>query len=385
LSIQALSKSWDEVDDETKLFCKTVYDRELVKYYKETKEYIELYGKAVFDSQKKVYKKRASQEDDAIASTKSDSSKKPASKKEKNDASSSSSQWKQSCEYTAYLQMNPYSHPSRKDFNGYNLGTASHHSIQLQNRLFSSINDGGNGWNMMQMQHHARDSSASLSTDPSNHFHLQMNLCPYPSQIGNATNLPFHHDELIAASHYSNQLKLQNMVVGRGSFYNPVAPYIPVQRSHHDHVENQTAVPTMQVATHQLPCQTYAASHWQPDFGARNQHYAFNEGSRESNRLFPMGPSQNHTVANLLPQVQDYQASFQQEHSYSCNPMYSLMNTNERWVAAKPDNDTNNEGNVFDNDSESDISLALDENDVGNILCGEELENVFDRVWGLDD
>jgi hypothetical protein len=58
---------------------------------------------------------------------------------------------------------------------------------------------------------------------------------------------------------------------------------------------------------------------------------------------------------------------------------------NELWVAAKPDNDTNNEENMFDNDSESNISFALDENDVGNILCREELGNVIDSVWGLDD
>lgn len=88
-----------------------------------------------------------------------------------------------------------------------------------------------------------------------------------------------------------------------------------------------------------------------------------------------------------MPHVQN-QASFQPEHFWNhIHQMYSLMNTNEPFVdqkiAAKPDN-TNVEGDFFDNDTESDISSALVGDDAGSILCGEELQNCFDSEWELD-
>ena len=51
------------------------------------------------------------------------------------------------------------------------------------------------------------------------------------------------------------------------------------------------------------------------------------------------------------------------------------MQIDNRQVVTKPD-DTNIEGNIFRSDSN--VSLALVGNDICNILCGEELENVFD-------
>ena len=148
-----MSKRWNAADEETKQFCKTVYDKELVKYYEEKKGYIEVYGKAAFDSQKSVYKKRSS-EDDVSASTSSDSFKKPAAKRGSGASSSSqSNQLGYAC--VANWQMNPYANQMGNALiHGDAFYAASHHSNQLHNSLYPicnvHTNTGGNGYNEMQ-------------------------------------------------------------------------------------------------------------------------------------------------------------------------------------------------------------------------------------------
>jgi hypothetical protein len=70
-----VTERWSKVDDETRTFLQTIYDRELAKYRIEMKEYVEMYGEDALESQKMVYKSRKA--DAARDSKGADSSKKP--------------------------------------------------------------------------------------------------------------------------------------------------------------------------------------------------------------------------------------------------------------------------------------------------------------------
>jgi hypothetical protein len=420
-----VAKSWDEADDETRNFCQTIYARELAKYYEDVKKYIELYGKAAHDSQKRTYKKRTS-EDDTSPTKNSHSPKKRAAekdnspKKDKSASSSASPLNQLGNAYIANFNINPYQNSSQTGnssnlhFYGDELSTSIHHSYQVYRTC---------PINAAVMQYHMQSSSTSPSSQFGNAYiaNLDINPYQYPNQTGNASNLYFYGHELSTSIHHSNQQDMvyrtcPNNAGGSGCIamrcddvdsrrYTHFGSYIPVSGPHensdvevqkllrHDHLENQIAVPAMRITTHQAPFQSYAASFGQQYLGASDQYYAFDEGSRVSNQLqghtsknlSPMHTVNNPiVVTNLMPQVQN-QAPFQPEHFW--NHMYSLMNTNEYFVdqkiAAKPDN-TNIQGDSFDNDTESDISLALVGDDAGSILCGEELQNCFDSEWELD-
>lgn len=347
LPLKLVSKRWNEADNETRQFCKTVYDSELAKYHNEVNEYIDLYGKAVFDSQKSVYKRRAS-EDDASDSASSESFKKPAANKESAASSGSSQPNRPSTSYAKFpCQV------SNVPIHGDAFSAASHYSNQVQNGLYQvcaiNTNAGGSGCNVVQ--HYAYDSSY------------------YP----------------LASYYQVNQL--HGMACQMGHVGSPYADTHNL-RSHHSHLENQITVPIIQATTRELQYQCCAAYPGQPHCQASDhQYHVFNELSNESNHswgnqstnLSPMRPLQNPTN-----QTQQSQNQPPPRQSHYAIPMYSPITTNEllegvdRQIATKSDDDTNIEGNIFGSDSESDLSLTLLGNDICNILCGEELENAFD-------
>lgn len=55
----AVADRWDAIDDETREFLDTIYANELQQYEKDTKAYIEMYGKDVYEAQRTTYKKRS--------------------------------------------------------------------------------------------------------------------------------------------------------------------------------------------------------------------------------------------------------------------------------------------------------------------------------------
>jgi hypothetical protein len=61
ITFKALSKlvaeRWENVDDETRQFCKKIADDERDRYKREVDEYVARYGREAFDAQKTTYNK----------------------------------------------------------------------------------------------------------------------------------------------------------------------------------------------------------------------------------------------------------------------------------------------------------------------------------------
>jgi hypothetical protein len=173
--MKVVADSWGRVDDETRNFLQTIYDRELAKYRNDMKEYVEMYGEGALDSQKMVYKKR----------------RKVSTTNENNSADSSSKK-----------------------------STAT-------SRDQSTVSD----TTSQPSQGSTKSSSSSNAAALHNSYLASFQMNSYTSQVSNGSNIPVQSNAMATSSSRPNQLQQDRYNAGLQSLVDPNVDSLSPSRS----------------------------------------------------------------------------------------------------------------------------------------------------------
>jgi hypothetical protein len=437
--LKVVTERWSKVDDETRTFLQTIYDRELAKYRIEMKEYVEMYGEDALESQKMVYKSRKA---DATRDSKgADSSKKPKatclSPKDQlmralqhhsrtstvsdisnhtaqgsttgaSSTSSNYSQWNQlfNSHVASWQMINPLASTTSDTIGPLSQGNSTSSSDSHWNRL---LNSHAASWQMNPYNLPLHGNVLSSTGPHFDQLQNSMNNDPNRSNTGCNGYLPFNQPASATFqmgnnpdSSSGNSIGFNDMVIPFGSVEAAgisgaatrstsdesmsnlpssglANPYTYAQMPpNHSSLDNQILVPIMQMPTQQSQSQSHASFFAQPDCRTSDDHSIINKPL-----TLPTCQFENPTATAYSMQHIQNQASFQLEQSSFGNPVHSLTNElcEDRQVPTKPDACTKLESGDHTNDSsssESNVSFELLGDNASNVMLGEDLKNTFD-------